>query len=182
MQIIDAATIQQIKQKSGLTFQHAKDYAKLSELIEKETEEYVSENTLRRLMGATPNNSEARQSTLNAIARYLGFPNWEAFYNNNHGSGFRATRKAILASELQLGQHLEIIYPVNRLLRIRLIRENTFLVEECTSTNLQPNDEVCISEVVEGQTLFVLHVYRNGKDIGQYVAGEVDGITSFRTY
>lgn len=74
MQIIDAATIQQIKQKSGLTFQQAKDYAKLSELIEKETEEYVSENTLRRLMGATPNNSEARQSTLNAIARYLGFP------------------------------------------------------------------------------------------------------------
>lgn len=182
MQKFDETTIQLIKKKSRLDFSHTRDFSTLSAAIHAATAQYVSENTLRRLMGATPNNSEARPSTLDAIANYLGYINWKALEENNHGSGFRDTRKVVTSSDLQIGQHLEIIYPVDRLLRIRLVRENIFLVEECTSSNLHPNDELHIMMAAEGQTLFVLHVYRNGKDIGQYTAGEVGGLSSIRVY
>lgn len=182
MQTLDTTTIQLLKQKTGLDFSQTKDYQALANAIEQVSGQYISENTLRRLMGATPNASDARPTTLNALANFLGFADWKSLEDNNHGSGFRLERKAVSASDLQIGQHLEIIYPVNRLLRVRLVRENIYLVEECTSTNLHPNDELFISSVIEGQTLYVLHVYRDGKDIGQYVAGEVGGITSVRVY
>jgi len=182
MQVIDETTIQLLKNKSGLRFNQTKDYLDLAKLITEETGQNISENTLRRLMGQTPNSSDARTTTLNAIARYLGFISWDTLQNFDHGSGFRNMLNAVCASDLAIGQHLEIIYPVNRLLRIRLVRENIFLVEESTSNNLRTNDELFINTVIEGQALFVTHVYRNGEDIGQYIAGEVGGVTSIRVY
>lgn len=69
-----------IEEKTGLHMEQNHDFTQLSELIFTTLHEHISSSTLKRIwnyvkpMGVTP-----RTSTLNILARFLGFRNFEEF-------------------------------------------------------------------------------------------------------
>ncbi len=176
MKVFPKQVIQNIKDKSGLSFRQSKDYATLSTLIYNETNERISDNTLRRLMGVKKDGGEARRVTLDIIAQYLGSPTWEEYQDEISDSRFCDKLLEICSKDLALGQHVEVHYSPNRILKLQLVAPETFKVEACSSKNLQVGDLLKIQSFIETKALFVSQVVRDGRSIGQYIAGEVGGV------
>lgn len=57
------------------------DYEKLSELISEEVKEYISSSSLKRLFGKVNYVSEPSLSTLNILAKYVGYKDWYDLIN-----------------------------------------------------------------------------------------------------
>lgn len=57
------------------------DYELLSTHISEEVKEYISASSLKRIFGKVSYSSEPSISTLNILARYIGFENWYQFVN-----------------------------------------------------------------------------------------------------
>jgi hypothetical protein len=70
-----------IYRKSNLKISSKGDCIKLSQLIYKETNEKLSESTLYRILIKEENIHNPYKNTLNVIAKYLGFLDWDFFVN-----------------------------------------------------------------------------------------------------
>ena len=79
MKVLSGLIINDIKIKSGLSFEMAKDYDTLANLILQRTGRSIGVNTLKRLMGRISDAREATLFVLNTIAIYLGADSWEAY-------------------------------------------------------------------------------------------------------
>jgi hypothetical protein len=67
----------QIYDKMGLTLNLPSQFEQLSESIFKVTGKTLGVNTLKRLFGKLPD-VHTSETTLNIIAEYLGFSDWES--------------------------------------------------------------------------------------------------------
>ena len=90
-----------LKQKSHKEFRTSGDCEFLSLDIESVTGEHIGVNTLKRLLGFINDEREARISTLDVIARYLGFENWEvlSIYDNRSNYSFESSSEEIRVSD-----------------------------------------------------------------------------------
>ena len=77
--ILSQKTIDEIKQKTGMAFDRAKDFAVLSEDIFEKTGRTIGITTLKRLFGTIEDERDAIGYTMNTIAIYLGYPSWKAY-------------------------------------------------------------------------------------------------------
>jgi len=182
MEIFDSRTLYLLRNKSKLSFSQSKDYALLAELILSETGEHISDNTLRRLMGVKSDAGTPRPSTLDVVAHYLGYENWDLYLrfgmNELSDSRFIEQRNMVASSQLKVGQHVELVYHPNRNLLLEYKGDDLYVVKSVSGGSLHENDQLKIFNFVEGMTLFVSDVIRDGKSLGQYIAGEVSGLLS----
>jgi len=182
MNTLNEKVIQLILEKTGLEFRQSKDYALAALMITEKTGECFSDNTLRRLMGVKSDGGTPRLSTLDILARYLDYENWDSLSMALHltepepESSFIFNVNEVLSSSLPLGQRIKLQYPPQRILRIEYLGNDVFEVLECSSSNLRVGDHLTIHNIVEGQMLYVWKVERDGQDLGRYCAAEVGGV------
>ena len=74
--ILSNIVIDDLKDKSGLLFDQAKDFDMLAKLILDVTQRSIGVTTLKRLMGYIDDDHRTNSYTLNTIALYLGFSTW----------------------------------------------------------------------------------------------------------
>lgn len=105
-----------LRQKSKKDFRQSADCEYLALDIESVTGEHIGVNTLKRLLGFIDDEREPRISTLDVIARYLGFDNWDvlSIYDNKSNSSFESSSEEIRVSELSEGQCVQISYLPDR--------------------------------------------------------------------
>ena len=167
-----------LKQKSNRDFRISGDCEYLALDIESVTGEHIGMNTLKRLLGFINDEREARISTLDVIARYLGFENWEvlSIYDNRSNSSFDSSSEEIRVSDLPIGQHIQISYLPDRQIELEYLGSNLFRVRKSINSKLMTDDETTITHIVEGYPLLVSEVIRNGKSLGSFTAGKAQGI------
>ena len=112
-----------LKHKSGCDIRLSADCDRLVCDIESVTGEHIGVNTMKRLLGFIDDERTPRVTTLDVVARYLGYDNWDALrlvdanYSNSAFKGLGGC----LASQLSEGQRLCITYPPDRSLTIELL-------------------------------------------------------------
>ena len=119
-----------LREKSGNEIRLSRDCELLALDVESVTGEHIGVNTMKRLLGFIADEREPRTSTLDIIARYLGYDEWEALRlidANSSNSSF-GDRDEYLACYLEIGQRVLISYPPNRTLTIENQGENHFIV------------------------------------------------------
>ena len=77
--ILSNIVIDDLKDKSGLLFDQAKDFDMLAKLILDVTQRSIGVTTLKRLMGYIDDDHRTNSYTLNTIALYLGFSTWDDY-------------------------------------------------------------------------------------------------------
>lgn len=102
--MLPLSVIEQIKQKSGMAFENAKDFEVLSASFP--ASDRLGVNTLKRLMGYAKEPITARKTTLDAIAHYLGQPSWEKLMGVQP-SDSDWVEKAVCADEIRIGSIIE---------------------------------------------------------------------------
>ena len=167
-----------LKQKSCRDFRISADCEYLALDIESVTGEHIGVNTLKRLLGFINDEREPRVSTLDVIARYLGFENWDVLkiHDDRSNSSFESSAEEIRVNELSVGQCVQISYLPDRQIEIAYLGEMHFHVRKSLNSKLKIGDEIILNHIVQGYPLLVGDVIREGKSLGSFTAGKAQGI------
>lgn len=126
--LLSSLTIESLKAISGLRFDRASDFDSFAKLIYDKTGCSIGVTTLKRLFGYIDDPRDTNKSTLNILARYLGFDSWKTYECSIRiDSEWNIPTESIWVAELELGQAITIRY-LDRIVR--------FEVESCEGERL----------------------------------------------
>ena len=174
--------IELLKRKSGNDLRLPADCELLSLDIQGKTGVRIGATTLKRLLGFAQDERTPHASTLDAIARYLGYAHWEelAKIEDQGNSDFNSSDDEVRSADLQVGKVVEIAYLPDRVVTLRYLGNNRYKEEQSQNSKLQADDEVEILNFVLHHPLLVVQVWRNGESLGQFTAGRVSGLSSIK--
>ena len=174
--------IELLKRKSGNDLRLPADCELLSLDIQGKTGVRIGATTLKRLLGFAQDERTPHATTLDAIARYLGYAHWEelAKIEDQGNSDFNSSDDEVRSADLQVGKVVEIAYLPDRVVTLRYLGNNRYKVEQSQNSKLQADDEVEILNFVLHHPLLVVQVWRNGESLGQFTAGRVSGLSSIK--
>jgi len=174
--------VEMLKRKSGNDLRQPSDCEILSLDIESKTGVRIGATTLKRLVGFAQDERTPHTSTLDAIARYLGYAHWDELSNieDNGNSNFETPDDEVRSVDLQLGACVEITYLPDRHLILEYLGKNHYRVTDSENSKLQKGDEVEILNFVLHHPLLVVNVWRDGESLGQFTAGRVSGLSSIK--
>lgn len=167
-----------LRQKSNKEFRLSADCEYLALDIESVTGEHIGVNTLKRLLGFIDDEREPRISTLDVIARYLGFDHWDALsvYDSRSNSSFESSSEEIRVCDLTVGQRVQVNYLPDRQIELEYLGSNRFRVQKSINSKLMADDETTITHIVQGYPLLISEVIRDGKSLGSFTAGKAQGV------
>ncbi len=170
-----------LSQKSGLNLNDGVHLNKLIEKIEEQEHEHIGLNTMKRLMGQIKDEREPRPSTLNIIARYLGFENWDVMSEATRHVNSSFDHGGSLASfSVPEGGLVEYSYLPDRKVRLRHLSGSKYVVVHNENSQLREGDVIDAPLFVLRFPLLVSDVVRNGVSLGHYTAGKITGLTSIQ--
>ena len=172
--------IQLLKRKSATDLRQPSDCDFISLDIESKTGVRIGATTLKRLLGFAQDERVPHASTLDAIARYLGYAHWEELsqIEDKGNSDFDVTDEEVRSADLQPDAVVEVTYLPDWKVRMKYQGNNRYQIIESLNSKLQVGDEVEILNFVLHHPLFVLNVWRSGESLGQFTAGRVSGLSS----
>lgn len=169
-----------IHDKSGLALNSNADFEVLSQAICDATGERLGINTLKRMFGYKTDKVVPRSSTMDVIARYLGFSDYEALLKDVGEDADISAFKPIDCLDiacLPAGSRVRVAYEPNRVFHLLYAGDFRFKVEAVEgSHNISRGDLLAISQLVVGRRFVVAHVWRDGVDLGPYEAAKFRGI------
>jgi hypothetical protein len=168
--VLESSIIEEIKSKSGLEFNKVKDFVALSDMIVKATGRCIGVTTLKRLMGNITDTRKANPYTLDTIARYLGFPSWNAYSDQvSNESLWNFPDDSIYIISLKVGQIIELQY-LNRKLELIVVTyegQKALKVVSSKNSSLCKDDILIVHHIRKGEVLEAEHVIR-GSQKGNY--------------
>ena len=174
--------VEMLKRKSGSGLRQPSDCEILSLDIESKTGVRIGATTLKRLVGFAQDERTPHTSTLDAIARYLGYAHWDELskIEDNGNSDFETPDDEVRSADLQTGACVEITYLPDRRLILEYLGNNRYQVTASENSKLQKGDEVEILNFVLHHPLLIVNVWRDGESLGQFTAGRVSGLSSIK--
>lgn len=152
--------------------------------IESATDERLSVNTVKRITGVLGDGNyideHARRSTLDVLARYLGFTDWPDLKSGlcERSSFFQRPPGTVEMATLPVDAIVTLRWDPDRCVRLRHFGEELYVVESSENSKLMKDDILIISDVRKGHYLIVRDVIRGGESLGCYTAAMVRGLTS----
>lgn len=172
----------QIEQKFGKEIRYPLDCEALAFDIEQKCNERISASTLKRFFGFTQG-TEPRTYTLDVLAKYIGFKNWDAyldtFIESNESSEFKDLNE-LHASDIQSGDSIEFCYEPMRKIVFRCEKAGLYKIIDAVNSKLKTNDIITFSSIVLDYPLFISSVIRDSVSLGALTLGKVSGITSIK--
>ena len=172
--------VQLLKNKSANDLRLPSDCEFLSLDIESKTGVRIGATTLKRLLGFAQDERSPHATTLDAIARYLGYAHWDELkaIEDKGNSDFGTTEDEIRSDDLAPNRLVEFEYLPDRRVRLKYLGSHRYLVLESQNSKLQADDEIEVLNFVLHHPLLVLNVWREGKSLGQFTAGRISGLSS----
>lgn len=172
---------EKIEEKHGQKMQYSQDCEALSESIFQATGERLSLATLKRLFGFVGLQVAPRQSTMDIIAQYVGYPNYKLLAkeigDDTEISDFTPVDE-VVASATPEGTMVQITYDPGRVIVLTYLGDGWFIVNESIKSKLQQGDKIKVSHLTKGFKLKVSEVIRDGRDLGSYTGAKEGGLTS----
>lgn len=174
------ALCEAVEQKAGKQMLTPLDFEWLEEKIGNKVKEQVSASTLMRLWGYRQGVA-TRQSTLDILARYLGYADYVMFCqwspaDKDEPQSDEVVSRHLQTSDLQVGQQVELIWYPDRRCVIELRSDGQYEVLEAKNTKLSVGDTFRCDIFIEGEPLYLNHLIHEGRPPMVYVAGKKDGV------
>lgn len=177
---IERELLKRLQEKSGLALNQSSHFEVLAQAIFDLTGDRLGVNTIKRLFGFNIKKVVPRRSTLDILARYLDFTDFDTLLlelgEESDISAFSPV-ESVESNRLSYGAHVKITYDPNRILKLKYLGNFKFCVEEAIgSKNLKEGDELIIAQIAAGHRFVASHVYRGGQDLGAYEAARSQGV------
>lgn len=158
------------------------DFEALSVLIEHETNDMVSASTLKRMWGYVTKHPVPRITTLDILARYIGYRDFNTFRNSlknqpDFESSFFSA-KVIDVANLTPGNRVQICWNPNRLVVLEYLGNFRFRVISSENSHLLEDDEFTATSFMQDYPLYIATITRGNETTPSYIAGSNSGLTS----
>jgi hypothetical protein len=177
--MISIVTIKQIEQKFNKEIRYPSDCEALAGDILHVTKQAISTSTLKRIFGFIAGSKEPRLYTLDVIAQYLGYSNWDNYIENqlNIDNSDFLTIKQVEIEKLAPNSIVEISYAPESKLILNYRTNFEFEIKHAVNSKLQENDLLKIFNIVKDYPLIINAVTRNNVNLGSYKAAKISGVT-----
>ena len=159
-----------------------KDFDALREMIFSRLHILVSATTLKRIWGYIDDNVSTRRGTLDILARYVGYADFEAFENGATADGGELSSNPIMSrridvdEQLQPGDLLRLTWQPGRVCDVEYRGERLFCVVASQNTRLCAGNTFKCSLMIEDEPLYIDNLIVDGKAPVAYVCGKRSGI------
>lgn len=172
---------QLVEESADHRIETSNDFIFLSGEIRGRLNENLSVSTLKRLWGYVDGYASVRLSTLDILARFVGFPDWETFVSDyceveSVQSSHRVVSESLFAKDLNVGDNVEIRWNPNRRLLLNYLGDNMFTITESENAKLKVGDRFLCQRFILNQPLFV-DVLGNEGQTAVFVMGNKGGLT-----
>jgi len=171
-----------LEQRVGQQLQSPADFQLLIQQIWEKNHAVLSLSTIKRLWGYVESNGAPRLSTLNTLAQFLGFTDWNAYLVSlEQRGGIESaifTGEGIQTADLQAGDKVAVAWQPNRQCTFRYIGDNQFIVEESKNAKLQRGTIFSAARFMIGQPMYLDNILLADGTRTSYVAGKRNGLTS----
>lgn len=152
--------------------------------IEKAIKMKFSPSSLKRLWGYVDYNNEPAKSTLNKLARYNGFLDYQSFItslsaDNADDSGFLED-SLISTDRVATGDRLALAWNDGKECLMLCIAPRRFRIEASKNIKLQEGDTLTLHIIGIGHPLYATDIVRGGEHISAYHGAKKGGLRSFR--
>lgn len=173
-----------VKEKYEDTLATSTDFEVFSLMLKNKYNANVSTSTLKRLYDYVGDEHKPRMTTLNALARYIGHPDFSRFvawlktspcYNS---SFFDADQ--LMSSDLHRGDEVEIGWSPNRMVRLEYLGNSRYTVIESRDSKMLFGDIFVTGCFIAEQPLYLPFLERGGEHTPPFVAGRNGGLSIVR--
>ena len=172
--------INRIEEITGEKYDSPKDFARLSDLIHAKTGERISSSTLKRLWGYVRSDTEPRTYTLDVLARFVGYKDFDDFLAKGSSRDVQsdiAFGDKISCEYLPIGAMVRLYWLPDRMFTIRHLGDGQFKVTESINSKLSCGDTFTCFLIINHDPAFFDKLSHDGKGPYVYVAGKRDGVT-----
>jgi hypothetical protein len=168
-----------LEEKFGATIRYPKDCEALAAQISDACKQQISASTIKRLYGFVKGIEQPRLYTLDVISSYLGYSSWENLLMslNKQNRPSREIIEHLVPSQLKKNSVIEIGYEPYRMITLNYIGKNIFEVVHSTDSKLHLGDVITFQSIDLHYPLQINEIKRSEKNVGQYLAGSVSGVT-----
>lgn len=170
---------QKVEEKVGRTMRLPSDFDMLSQVVFDATNERISTNTLKRLWDYLDGYRTSRRFTLNVLARYVGYRDWEDFCHNIGDSAASQIFDThyIDSDNLSVGTRLTLRWHPGRVVTLEYHGNNEYVVVESQQAKLTAGDSFKCQGFVPGQPLVINGLLHKGINHPiNYICGKQGGI------
>ena len=171
-----------IEQHVGQQLQSPADFQLLLQQIWEKQHAVLSLSTIKRLWGYVESNRAPRLSTLNTLAQFLGFADWNAYLvtleQRDGIESAMCTGEGIQTADLQAEDRIVVAWQPNRQCTFRYLGENQFVVENSKNAKLQQGTTFSAARFMIGQPMYLDNILLVDGTHTSYVAGKRHGLTS----
>lgn len=158
-----------------------KDFEFLRERIYARLHILVSRTTLMRLWGYVEEDVTPRKGTLDILAQFLGYQDWDSYCQNSllpkeQQSSPIMSRRLSVAKELTRGERLRLTWQPDRICDIEYLGDLQFRVMASENTRLKAGDTFECSLIIEGEPLYLDHLKQDAQQAISYVCGKKSGV------
>lgn len=180
--MLSKITRQEIESRFGKEIRYPADCEALAGHISMITKQRVSTSTLKRMLGFVKGIKEPRLFTMDVIAQYLGFQNWDSYlekFTDIENSEF-INLNQVDVSKLKPLCKVEFHYEPQR--KVVMLYKGDFIFEvlDVANSKLMKADLLKIFHIIKYYPLFVYSLVRNGQDMGPFKAGKISGVTEIK--
>ena len=172
---------QLVEESANHAIATSNDFIFLSGEIQGRLKETLSASTLKRLWGYVDGYASVRPSTLDILARFVGFPDWETFVSDyceveSVQSSHRVVSKSLYTKDLNVGDQVEIAWNPNRRCKLKYLGNSLFEVVTSENAKLKPGDRFLCQRFTKNQPLYVELITNDG-NTELFVMGNKGGLT-----
>lgn len=181
---------QQVEAKAGITLKTHGDFLRLVKIIEETMKEHISESTLERVWGySTRGYDSISLRTLSLLSRFIGDEGFQAFClrlkDEAQIESEMFVADAIVTSALEVGDRLQIGWLPDRMIAVRYLGDNRFVVETSENSSIQSGDKFSCLQMQKGREMY-MDLFQRATEKGtpnpnaRYVVGQQNGLTTLK--
>ncbi len=173
---------QLVEESADHRIETSNDFIFLSGEIRGRLNENLSVSTLKRLWGYVDGYASVRPSTLDILARFVGFPDWETFVSDyceveSVQSSHRVVSPSLYSKDLDAGRQVNICWNPNRCCLLKHLGNSLFEVITSDNAKLKSGDRFLCQHFTLNQPLYVELLTKDG-NTELFVMGNKGGLTS----
>lgn len=161
------------------------DFIYIAGAIQGRTNKHLGISTLKRIWGYIEGYKSVRESTLDILAQFVGYPDYRTFENDYCDSevvrsSHRVMSQACLSANVPTGAHVEITWHPNRSLMLLHEGKGRYLVKVSLHSKVKEGDRFEVQSFIVGQPLVMNNFIHNGEAPCHFIVGNKGGLTSIK--
>ncbi len=163
------------------TLKTSKDFEELHQLMQQRTGSSLGTTTLKRIWGYIGGDNALRQSSLDILCQFVGYPDWSTFLADHCGDEDRESSNFVLlqtlrGTDLRTGDRIELRWNPNRRLLALHKGNGVFQITESVNSKLTSGTTFRCERFTIGLPLFI-DILRPDNTTALYQAGKKGGLT-----